>query len=681
MNAIKNFFTAIDIFGFNYSFRYKDKERYQTAFGGFIVILFVILVFLVGIYYFIPFINRKNYTIVYYTMNLAATEEVSLFASQSNIAAGLICENNDKEKYDIYELLNLKTRYVIYIKSRDGTYKKDPKTIETHLCTYDDFYNKYDAQFDYLNLHTYSCVDNKEDTIQGIYADQVFSYFEFSVVAKNQSRELTYEIERFLFENDCKLQFAFNDIIIDLDNYNNPITQYLNTIFIQLNPTLFIKRNIYFMNQYFTNDNFWMFVFGDDEKPEQKTLFSRYEEYALYKGLDRYTTQPEEYDYYSKVYIRADLKKTVIKRKYQKFLEFFADSSSLLVFIYDIIVIIFSYIDFFYARHSLAKEIFFFKELEDKDNFNLSKQRNILLELISLTDLQKNNSEDNPNDIQSKGSEIMKNVPPKKKETEKENVLDKKEENNKQIKIYNSRKNPIINKNTKSSSNPKGKDSEEKNDYSRKIKNNIFDMKKIEDYRDDFEDSYHKRKMNQMLRIGNSDSNFNSRFNVGNDSNFSSSIGTNREDYSSDIDWERKNRKKLKIKNNFNIFEIIITQFFKCCMSDNMKIKNEANERANEFLVKKMDVITYVRNMILFDIINQTIIDKNKKAIINFLGRPIISINKRRRNEFEEFYKNYRERDFNKFYDHIQELAKKPKKEEIDKKLISLSNEELKAFM
>ena len=77
------------------------------------------------------------------------------------------------------------------------------------------------------------------------FSDEVFSYFDFSVAAKNKSQELTNEVIRFLFENDCKLQFVYTDIIIDLDNYKNPVTQYLNEIFIQLNPTLFIKRNIY----------------------------------------------------------------------------------------------------------------------------------------------------------------------------------------------------------------------------------------------------------------------------------------------------------------------------------------------------------------------------------------------------------------------------------------------------
>jgi len=134
MSAIKNFFTMVDIFGVNYNFRYKDKEKYQTALGGFIVILFVVAAITMAIYYFIPFINRKNYTIVYYTMNLAKTEEVDLFGSQSNFAVGLICEKNKKETKKIEELLDLKSRYVEYVKSRDGSYVKNPKDTNIHLC-------------------------------------------------------------------------------------------------------------------------------------------------------------------------------------------------------------------------------------------------------------------------------------------------------------------------------------------------------------------------------------------------------------------------------------------------------------------------------------------------------------------------------------------------------------------
>ena len=679
MSAIKSFFTMIDIFGVNYNFRYKDKEKYQTALGGFIVILFAILAITMAIYYFIPFVNRKNYTIVYYTMNLAKTEEVDLFASESNFAVGLICEKNKNEKKKIDELLDLKSRYVEYVKSRDGNYAKNPKDTNIHLCTYDDFYNKYDAQFDYLSLQTYYCVGNKEFTIQGIYADQVFSYFEFSVVAKDTTKAWTDEVLRFLFHNDCKLQIAFTDIIIDLDNYENPITQYLNTIFIQLNPSLFIKRNIYFMNQHFTNDDFLMFVFGDDQTPEKKPLYSRYEEYALWKGLKRFEEQPAEYDYYSKVYIRAELKKTVIKRKYQKFMEFYADASSLLIAVFDILVVIFNYVDTFYAHHSLAKSIFFFKELEEKENFNVMKKADIIQELISITELQKKNSENSPIEIISKNSKIMKNFPPKKKETERQEINDDKEDNQKEIKVYNNRnKRPLESKQTKSSSYLKGKSTEEKKDYNNSKQNQYSE--KSEDDRGESDENYPKYKMNQMKRNRNSGAMLNFRYNDRSNDDYNESIGTNMDENSSDTERPRRKR-KLKVENDFNIIEIIITQIFKCCMTKSMRLKNDANEKANELLFKKMDINSYVRNMILFDVMNRTMIDDNTKPIFNFLSRPVISVNKKAKVEFNEFYKNYRERDFNKYYDRIQEMVHKPKKEEREEKLVSISNEQLKSFV
>ena len=411
MNTIKKFLTMVDIFEVTFSFHYKNKERYQTASGGFFVVLFLVAVLVMGIYYFIPFVNRKNYTIVYYTMNLAKTEEVSLFESQSNFAVGFQCESNSAEKRNINEILDIQYKYINYIKNMDGTYYKGGRTLETHKCTYDDFYNKYDAQFDYLGISEIDCMVDKTVSVQGIYADQIFSYFEFTVIAKNGSKELTNEIERFLFENDCKFRFIYTDIIIDLDNYENPITQYLNEMFIQLNPTLFIKKNVYFINQDFTNDNYLMFVFGDDEVPEKKPLYSRYEEYSLYKGLGRFSTHPYQYEYYSKMYIRADLKKVIIKRKYQKFMEFYADASSLLIAVYEILVVIFSYVNTFYGHHAVASKLFFYKNLEGTENFNAAKKSSMLKDLIKATDLQRTDSENIPSKQESKGNRKYKNFP------------------------------------------------------------------------------------------------------------------------------------------------------------------------------------------------------------------------------------------------------------------------------
>ena len=64
MQGIKKFLKGIDLFGITFTFRYKNSEKYQTAMGGLFNILFMILSLTLGIYYFIPFIKRKNYAIV-----------------------------------------------------------------------------------------------------------------------------------------------------------------------------------------------------------------------------------------------------------------------------------------------------------------------------------------------------------------------------------------------------------------------------------------------------------------------------------------------------------------------------------------------------------------------------------------------------------------------------------------
>ena len=700
MKTIKNFFTALDIFGVTYGFRYKDKEKFQTAVGGFFVLLFFALVLGMGIYYFIPFINRKNYTIVYYTMNLAATEEVNLFASESNFAVGLTCENNDKEYRKINELFYLKSRYVLYIKSRDGTYRKDATNLDTHKCTYDDFYNKYNSNMDYLGVSNFDCVKDKDVSIQGIFSDQVFSYYEFSVVTYNQSEELIKEAERFLFHNDCKLQFVYTDIIIDLDNYEKPETQYLSEIFIQLNPTLFIKRNIYFMNQYFTNDDYLMFNFEEgDEAAEIKPLYSRYEEYALYKGLDRISNQPEEFDYFTKIYIRAELKRTIIKRKYQKFMEFYADASSLLVAIYEILVIIFNYIDTFYAHHSLAQIIFFFKELENEDTFNVNNKKSKIQEILYVTDLPNKNEEDSI-EFDSKGSKVNKFFSPSNKDSERVNVLENnkenQEENQKDIKIYNRKKNQVESKLGKNPSYLKGNEIEDKNEIEKtktnsKMKsqknsndNSNTNSNRLVNYlreKDNIlnNDENMGRRASHLRSSKNEDAMMNFRYKSKNRDEYSESQGTNMEEGSSESGYERM--KNIKATNSFNIFEIIITEFFKCCMSRSMRIKYEANDKANNILFKKMDIISYVRNMIIFDINNQLTLDNSRRTVMNFICRPVISVKKNSQYQFDEFYRNYKEKDFKKFSEEIQEMAQKPTKNKRENKLVDVTNEHMRDFV
>jgi len=653
METIKHFLTTIDIFGITYSFRYKQKERYQTVLGGFVLILFLALVLAFGIYNFIPFINRKNYAIVYYSMNLAVTEEVNLFKSESNFAFGVLCDNNKNEKLSVNDLLDLKSSYILYAKHSNGTYQKYPKELKTHKCNYEDFYNKYNEQMDYLGLSKFECLDEREGSLQGIYADQIFSYFEFTVQSKNDL-ELT-KLNKFLFENDCKLQIIYMDIIIDLNNYNEPIKHYLNELFIQLNPTLFIKRNMYYMNQYFTNDDYLIFAFGDEE-PDSKTVYSRYDEYSLYMGLERNITRQYNYDKFAKLYMRADLKKTIINRKYQKVMEFYADASSILVSLYEVIYLILNFIDYFYAYHSVSKEIFFFKDVEEDYNYNIFKKGKQIQSLISLID--------------QKGKNI--NVEIFESDSKKVKILELNNNYN-EIKIYKN--------------NRRKKEKEKESRTNSKLiaskilnhqKNNdkyeyILKEKDIDSNRQLASDKTIKEKNRHNTDILNIKSNKKAEFHFKN-------LSRNNKEKNIIQNITKENKSDI-VKNSFNIFEIIITQFLRCCMSRRMTIKNNVNKNANEIINKKLDIISYIRNMILFDIMNRTIIDNGRNDIINFICRPIISADQNQTDSFGQFYENYKEEDFERFKNNITELMKKPQKLDKENKLISISKKHLKAFV
>ena len=682
METLSNFLRAFDIYGITYSFKYKNKERYQTILGGLIALLFLILVFIVVIYYFIPFSKRKNFTIVYYTMNLASTEEVNIFKSQSNIAIGLICEGNQIGKFGSYDLLDLYANYILYVKSSNGTYHKIKEKRSLHICNYDDFYNKNNDQFDYLGMSRLMCLEKREDIIQGIYSDQIFSYYEFTVAAKNDS--VLKDLDKFLWENDCKLDIYFTDIIIDIDNYKNPMTPYLNNIFIQLNPTVFIKRAMYFMNQYFTNDDYLLFVFGDDDvNVEKKALYSRYEEYYLYMGFNRNETRPNNnYMNYVRMYIRADLKKTIIKRKYQKFMEFFADATSILVALYDILFFILNFFDYFYAYHHLSQNIFFFKDIKHDNKFNIFPQKMQIQEVLSSLEKREksNNSKYFIKDNKDSKKVLIENNDLKNSRQEKELYSDFEI---KDIQIYKNNNPESKYKNLKIFNN----DGEEKKSGSKPTNKKILkslNLKTVKFNNNnendlESEDKSQKEKISEIIRINNTDLIIKK---IKNKIDKYSKESSKEKSSSSSFDSKNIDAEYIsKIESSFNLFEIVVTEFLKCCVCRRLAIKSKMHENANKLLNNKLDIITYVRNMILFDIITKTILDDDRNNIINLLCRPVISLKNNQKKEFNKFYNNYKEQDFNKFANDINELLKKPKKEGRENKLISLVKVELKKFL
>ena len=325
--------------------------------------------------------------------------------------------------------------------------------------------------------------------------------------------------------------------------------------------------------------------------------------------------------------MRADLRKTEIKRKYQKLMEFYADASSLLIGIYKILSIIFGFFNNFYAYHSISKRIFFFKELEDC-NFHIFEKNKQIQELIAkINDNNEKNMTEKVRILKLKNINMVNDV------NDDNNIIN-------DISILSRKLNSLSTK----------RSGQIMNAFNFEKKGN---KKYYKSYNKNENTSTNHKSQNSKLEFFK---------------NINISYQSNK---------NIKSNNKNLIVYNFNIFEIIISQFFGCCLPKNLKLKSNPNEKANEIIFKKMDIILYIRNMILFDIMNKTLIDANKKTIINFLCRPIIAKDKKDDEEFEEFYKNYKENDFAKLYDKIPEFVQKAQKENRENRLIELINEHL----
>ena len=510
----KKIFRSFDFFGESFTFRYKDEDKHSTMLGGIICISFFIISIFYFIYNFIPFYHRESFSLQYYTMNLNKTETIKLDESPTAFAFGLTDENDNTTSYNIYDLLELKIIFRIVDKSDINSGAERNETIDFLKCNTGNFHNLHDKSFHELMINNFYCV--KKDDLQspqGIYTDEIFSYFAISVSSKYKDNETHNQlINDYLVEHDCKLQFYYTDIAIDLNNVKNPISSFLNSMFLQLNPSLIQKKNVFFMNYHLLDDNVYFHLNDEKEKEEIKAGLSRIEDYSTYKGLDRAVKKVEGYEEYAKLFLRVDNKKVEIKRRYQDFMEFYADTSSFLLSIFWVIGVIFAYYDRIKAKHSISKKLFYFEGVKNNKFHKFKKFKEFM---------------------------------------------------NKNEKFGNILEKNIINPNL--------------------------------DSIDILKDQTGRRNTNSRLTLN------------------SNSDEENLIDYS-----------------NYNIFEMLLSFKFFYCKTKRFESKINLIKKANEIVDEKLDVIYYIRNLILLEAINKVYLEN--KTIINFLSRPIIYLNEEKDN-------------------------------------------------
>ena len=522
MKKIRTLFRKFDIFGESFTFRYKNEDKHSTVFGGIICFLFYFIAFFVFVKSWKQFDKDRNYSLKYYAVNLDTTETINFTNNDSIAFAFGLSVKEEEGSPNLNDLFNITVQYIKRTRNKSGETKNIQKNVFYHNCLIKDFPKGARKSYYDLKINEYFCLDKNElpdnYSIKGIYTEKEFSYFSISVKSKYTNNKTHYDIiEKAITKYDCKLKFYYVDLSSDLLDYYRTDSYFTNLMFLQLNPTLVQKRNIFYVNYYLIEDSSFLRNIKEEQETKIMTGLSRVEDYAEYKGLQRTYEETGDNGTYATIYIRADNKKIYVKKIYQDFMEFYADTTGLLVSIFWILEIIIAKYDRVQNNYSISKRLFYFEGIKE----NKFDQFKIIKELLnSKEELEKN-------------KQIQENT---------------------HISTFN-RTNIISNTASNADSNVDSRNIAFRNNYIRRntnsqIKENI------------------KEKIKEKDLI----------------------------DYSS-----------------YNILEMIGS--LKLCFCKTKKFKNKINliNQANNIIDDKLDIVFYIRNMILFELIRPSINLKEPK--------------------------------------------------------------------
>jgi len=361
---VKNFFLFFDQFGYEYHFKYRSQDKYKSICGGLTTILFGIGVITYIIYNFIPFINRENMTSIYYTKEISSPNIINFYNYSFPFAFGINCDDNN----NLIEYIKIK----LFHKSKKNSIKNENE-LKISNCSKSIFYNKFDHEFDSLELNKYFCYINKEYDIRGIYNDEIFNFFEFrlEIIDERNFNDLS----TILKNNECKFNFYYIKNAIDLEDFNNPIKSYILNKFFYLEPDSLNIMNLYFSLTQFESDSN---IFLNNPKKFYTIDITNTENLRLFKGIERFNENVFENDTLGKIYLRSDTKMTIINREYQKLNDFIADVCEILERILLFILIFVNVVIEFNAEQAIIKRIFLFKNIQTKESQFLMKNIQII---------------------------------------------------------------------------------------------------------------------------------------------------------------------------------------------------------------------------------------------------------------------------------------------------------------
>ena len=113
-----------------------------------------------------------------------------------------------------------------------------------------------------------------------------------------------------------------------------------------------------------------------------------------------------------------------------------------------------------------------------------------------------------------------------------------------------------------------------------------------------------------------------------------------------------------------------------------MELKRQIISKAKDILADKLDIVLFIRNAMLLDLMKKILLGDDKESIIKFLIRPILSEKQYEINnnitEKQKIYENYCDTDFKNCEKEVDNLVGNKKEiSEVDRKLIIYTKQQL----
>ena len=676
---INNLIKQFDYIGKTFNFRYKSHENYRSLCGGIFFIcflLFSICYILLNLNYFI---RRINKSIINYNTIISPTDKMNLVNYSFSLGFSITCNYYDEtENYPLDDLFELSFNYIQ--RQNNTSYKKN---INLHTCNYSDFNTElidHSIIKKFVEHNHYYCPDNLDNLVTGIYEDDYFSYYEFTIFAKKLDNfSIYYDL---LSNYDCKCHFLTSHLAFDLHNFSYPINNFISDYFLQINPLGYAKRNIFFkLSEYQSSKD----LFFLDYKKKYYLDYSRHEDYLLFKHKERFDEKIFDYEKFVTLYFRADNERGYITRKYKTFFEYSSEVFTILSIIYLVFFLFISMLNSFYANHSIMQEFFQFKKTEKASQiFNKLKVRMSESKIQRLSKMSKIAEFGSFAPGELENHSIFVKIKSKKRSSNNlfnniklSNIISTTEAlNNKTTSIEKnnvSNNNTITNTNNNTSNNNDVSPNNSNNKIFVKGKNNLSYL------RHNSLHIYEGGKMNHRISLfkGN-DKNKNNNINVKNDTIIN--IPPPKINRKMNKFLKKITIKEKKIDLHFSIMEILISIFCPCCSNSNLETKNKLLEKAKYKLFYGLDILTYLKNLQRTEYLNFILLEPYQNVVLGYMTKPSISLDYQF-DVFEHLKSKYNP-DFNKgeiddFLKSYNHLSKIKNKSSIDTRLFNIINIEL----